>query len=98
MWILVVGVGLVLLVVVVIWYAYFGQYITDYRKAKRDIVPFVESYKRRCTGDNRFVVRVEDLQDSFREYNVEIIKKVWLDLIEMKLIEKDPVDGEWCIR
>lgn len=98
MWILMIGAGCVILIVGIMWYVYAGQYWLDYRKAKRDIIPFVESYKKRCTEVNRFVVTVESLQDSFREYNTETIKKVWLDLIEMKLIERDPTDGEWCIR
>jgi transposase len=70
----------------------------DYRKAKKEIFPFVESYKKRCTGINRFVVTVETLQDSFREYNTPTINMVWLDLIKERVIEQDPQDGEWRVR
>lgn len=69
-----------------------------YRKAKRDIAEYVEGYKRLCRGNNRFVVTVETLQDSFREYDTPTIKKVWLDLINRRLIQQDPMDNEWCIR
>ena len=69
-----------------------------YRRAKRDIFAFVESYKRKCTGNNRYVVTVESLQDSFREYNTAVITNVWLDLIAMHMIETDPQDHVWCVR
>jgi hypothetical protein len=70
----------------------------EYREAKKDIFTFVISYKRRCTAQNRFVVTVESLQDSFREYNTKVITKVWLDLVNERVIEQDLQDQEWCIR
>jgi hypothetical protein len=70
----------------------------DYRRAKRDIFAFVDSYKRKCTGNNRFVVTVESLQDSFREYNTGVITHVWLDLIQEHKIETDVQDHVWCVR
>lgn len=82
--------------VVVLWRVYFRE--SKYEKVKREIFLFVKSYKRRCTGVNRFVVTVETLQDSFREYDTETINKVWLGLIKERIIEKDPQDGEWCVR
>lgn len=94
---IVVGViGLVLVLIVI--YVYFIKGESEYNKAKKEIIPFIESYRKRVSGNNRFVVTQESLQDSFREYDIETIKKVWMDLIEMKLIEKDVMDGEWCIR
>lgn len=98
MWILMIGAGIIILVVGVMWYAYFGQYVTDYQKAKKEIIAFVKSYKKRCTGNNRFIVTVESLQDSFREYDVGTIEKVWLELIRLRLIEEDPYDKEWVVR
>jgi hypothetical protein len=70
----------------------------EYKKAKADIFPFVESYKKKCTGMNRFVVTVPELQNVFREYETKIIKRVWLDLIKERVIEQDPLDDEWCVR
>lgn len=67
-----------------------------YRRAKREIFAFVESYKRRCTGNNQFVVTVETLQDSFREYNTNVITKVWLELVNYHIIQSQ--DGEWVVR
>ena len=70
----------------------------DYRRAKKEITAFVKSYKQKCTGNNRFVVTVETLQDSFREYNTSIILKVWLELVSEHVIVTDPEDQVWCIR
>jgi len=99
MWILVTGASMVVLIVIVVWwYAYFGQYVTDYHKAEKEIIAFIQSYRKRCTGNNRFIVTVESLQDSFREYDVRTIEKVWLELIRLRLIEEDPQDKEWCVR
>jgi hypothetical protein len=69
-----------------------------YRKAKKLIFDYVKSYKRLCTGNNRFVVTVPVLQDVFREFNTDVIEKVWRDLVIEKIIQEDPMDGEWCIR
>lgn len=69
-----------------------------YRKAKKEIFAFVESYKTKCRGNNRFVVTVATLQDSFREYDTKVIEKVWHNLIDARLVSLDPQDNEWCIR
>ncbi len=79
-------------------YVMFVKDRLEYRKAKKDIFEFVKSYKKRCTGSNRFVVSIETLQDSFREYETKIIHRVWLELIHERIIEIDPQDGVWCIR
>jgi len=83
---------------VVYVYIYMIKDWLDYRRAKRDIFDFVKSYKRRCTGNNRFVVTIESLQDSFRKYNTTVITNVWLDLVNERVIEQDSQDQEWCIR
>ena len=99
MWILIISICVIIVVIIgIVWYAYFGQYVTDYNKAKKEIIPFVESYKKRCTGNNRFVVTKESLQDSFREYDIRTIEKVWLELIRLRLIQVDSQDQEWCIK
>jgi len=89
--------------IVIVWalgyiYIHIIKPWLEYRRAKKEIVSFVISYKRRCTGNNRFIVTVESLQDSFRTYNVSVITEVWLDLVHERVIEMDPQDQEWCIR
>ena len=89
LWLL-VGIG------AVIWWVGFRK--TLYVKAKAEIFSFVKSYKARCTGANRFVVTISELQNIFLEYNIETIEKVWLELVKEHVIEQDKNDGEWCIR
>ena len=92
------SISFVVIICIWVWYVYVGRYMTDYRKAKKEIIAYVQSYKKRCTSNNRFVVTVESLQDSFREYDVQTIEKVWLDLVNSRIIERDPKDQEWCVR
>lgn len=79
-------------------YVYFIKDWLEYKSAKMEIEAFVLRYKRRCTGNNRFVVTVETLQDSFREYDTKIIEKVWQELVRNHVIVSDPQDQVWCIR
>lgn len=66
--------------------------------ASKNVREWVLSYQRRCTGNNRFIVTKQTLQDSFPEYNSDLIDKVWLMLVRERIIVEDPMDGEWCIR
>ena len=85
-------------VVCVLGYIYVVKNKMEYSKAREEIFIYVKSYKRRVTGSNRFEVSVEALQDVFREYETEIINKVWLELIKERVIEQDPNDNVWCVR
>lgn len=80
----------------VAWWIWFKN--SDLKQARTEIFAYVESYKRKCTGNNRFVVTVPTLQDAFREYDTKTINKVWLELIKERVIVQDPEDHEWCIR
>jgi hypothetical protein len=90
-------VGFVVVIVGYI-YIYVVQDWLEYQKAKKEIFTFVKSYKRRCTGSNRFIVTVESLQDSFRAYNTTVITNVWLELVAEHVIEQDLQDQEWCVK
>lgn len=86
----------VVLTVSAIWFLWFRG--ADYKRARAEIFAYVGSYKRRCSGTNKFIVTVETLQDAFREYDTPTINKVWLELIKERVIERDPDDREWCIK
>lgn len=81
----------------IVWVVWIDKWLT-YRRAKSEVIPWVQSYKVRCRGNNRFVVTVTELQNAFREYDTETLKKVWNALVEEKIIQQDPMDNEWCIR
>lgn len=102
--IIMVGIGKFMLLVSVlaivigaVWYIGFKDWFIR-REAKKDIFAYVKSYRKRCTGNNRFLVTVGVLQDAFREYDTATIEMVWLQLIKEHVIEQDPNDNEWCIR
>ena len=86
--------GLMLLAVCVGWY----RKIRQYQIAKVEIFNYVKAYKGRCTGMNRFLVSESELQNVFREYNIDTIEKVFQELINHRIIERDPTDQEWCVR
>lgn len=96
--ILFVGFILIVLVSGIYIYVYLLKDWWMYRQANKEIFAFVKAYKRRCTGNNRFIVTIESLQDSFREYDTTVITNVWLDLVKERVIEQDPQDQEWCVR
>lgn len=83
-------------VIGVVWFIWFR--VSDYSKARTEIFAYVNAYKRRCTGNNKFEVTVEILQNVFREYDTPTINKVWLELIKERVIEQDPLTHDWCIR
>lgn len=101
-WMSIVGKAVLLTLVLSLMYYVVVVYLLQdwfaYRKAKGEIFVFVESYKKKCTGNNRFVVTVGTLQDSFREYDTKIIEKVWQKLADERKIVIDSQDNEWCIR
>ena len=79
-----------------IWW--YRRKIIRYQKAKEEIFNYVRSYKGRCSGANRFLVTISDLQDAFREYDTPLIEKVFQELIKNRVIERDPMDQEWCVK
>ena len=91
-------IGVFIVIVLGYTYIYLVKDWFERRKAKKEIFEFVKSYKRRCTGANRFEVTIESLQDSFRMYDTTVITNVWLDLINERVIEQDQTDGLWCVR
>lgn len=93
-----VWLAVAVIVAVFVVYMYFIKDWVDYRRAKIEIVSYIKMYKRRCTGNNRFIVTIETLQNAFREYDTLVIEKVWLELVHEKLIEQDIQDNTWCVR
>ena len=90
--------GLMVLVVLFYLYVFIFRDWLQYRQARKEIFAYVKSYKQKCTGNNRYVVTVDTLQETFREYSTTIILNVWLDLVKEHMIVTDPQDQEWCIR
>lgn len=79
-------------------YIYVWSDKAEYKKAKREIFEYVKARKQRCKGSNRFVITVEVLQEVFPEFETKIIEKVWVALVNERVIQQDPLDNEWCLR
>jgi hypothetical protein len=79
------------------YYLYYKKY-QEYNEAREEIFSYVKAYKRKCTGANRFEVTIPTLQDAFREYDTDLINRIWLELVGERIIEQDPQDNTWCIR
>ena len=58
----------------------------------------LEEYKVRCNGSNRFLFNERLMTELFPEYNLKIIRHVWARLVLIHAIERDVLDGEWCIK
>lgn len=98
LWIVATFIGVVFGVVLwfFIWTFLLKDWL-DYRKARKEIFMFVNGYRRRVVGNNRFVVTVETLQNSFREYDTATVERVWEELVKKRVIYQDRMDNEWCI-
>lgn len=58
----------------------------------------IEEYRSRLNGSNRFLLDEQLLRQAFPEYSQYIIHKVWGKLVMTKAIERDMMDGSWCIK
>jgi len=74
---------------VVLWRSY---------QLERDVELFIEEYRSKLNGSNRFLLDEMLLRQAFPEYSQYIIHKVWAKLVMTKAIERDMMDGAWCIK
>ena len=58
----------------------------------------IEEYKGRCNGSNRFLFNESLLRQLYPEYGDTVIRIVWRRLVMAKVIDRDSLDNEWCIK
>lgn len=58
----------------------------------------IEEYRARCNEVNRFVINKEEFSKIYPTAGEAVIREVWTRLVNEKVIDRDPLDGEWCIR
>lgn len=85
-------------IVWVVWNEYKKYKERNISHIRNSIYNCVKHYSRLCRGSNRFVVTVYTLRNAFPEVKEEIIEKIWNELVDKRMIETDPMDGEWCVR
>jgi len=94
-WIVLVGSFIVVVLAISGYFAY-GQIKT--RQLEDEVLLWIESHRGRLTGENRFILNEGILQLTFTEYPRDVIMAVWIKLIRDKVVIRDPMDNEWCIR
>lgn len=58
----------------------------------------IEEYRSKLNGSNRFLFDENLMRTVFPEYSHFIVHKVWSRLVATKAIERDSMDGSWCIK
>lgn len=73
----------------------------EYSRLKRfeEEVEFViEEYRGRANESNRFLISEEWLTKAFPEYSREDAREIWKRIVARRLVDRDPMDSELCIR
>ena len=70
----------------------------DANRMERQVKSWIDEYRSRLTGSNRFVISEELLAKAFPEYDREVIAEVWSRMIEKRIVDRDPMDQEMCIK
>lgn len=91
----VIAIGVVIVLTAFGWYAW--QKACVYR-VLADARLLVDEYKARCNEVNRFVINEKELKKVYPSSSESVIREVWKQLIAERLVDRDPMDGEWCIR
>lgn len=64
----------------------------------KDAKLLIEEYKAKCNEVNRFVISEQELRKIYPSISENVIREVWKQLVMERAVDRDPIDGEWCIR
>lgn len=65
---------------------------------EREVELVIEEYRSHLNGSNRFLFDEQLMRKVFPEFSDYVIHKVWARLVATKAIERDVMDGAWCIK
>ena len=68
------------------------------KQFEEEVEFIIEEYRGRTNESNRFLVSEEWMTKAFPEYTRDDVREIWKRIIARKLIDRDPIDGEMCIR
>jgi len=93
-------IGLVASVVCVSLYYVIQHFrIQSQKKAMLDEVRlWLDQYRHKTTGNNRFLIDDEYLFRAFPEYPPKIIKAVWREMVQMGWVQEDFIDKQWVVK
>lgn len=63
-----------------------------------DAQAFIDMYRPRLTGSNRFLMNETILRQWFPHELKLILRLVWRNLVARGVVVRDQLDGEWCIK
>ncbi len=67
--------------------------------AYTQVVVWIESYRARLNGNNRFLISPEIIRDAFPEFSVDQVLTIWYRLAkERRHIDTDPFDNAWVVK
>lgn len=67
--------------------------------AYTQVVVWIESYRVRLNGNNRFLISPEIIRDAFPEFSVDQVLTIWYRLAkERRYVDTDPFDNAWVVK
>ena len=75
----------------------WGQY--QFKKLMRDIDRWLEGYRSRLTGFNRFTISRQLVEEIFEDrYCYNTLSKAWPEMMSRKWVILDKIDNEWIVK
>lgn len=88
-----------IIAVLVIYMTYVATIASIVNIVERRLLDSViEPTRKKLNGKNRFLLNQEILEGLLPSLPRFIVRKVWKRFVEMRIVEKDSFDDEWCIR
>ena len=67
--------------------------------AYMQVVFWIDSYRVRLTGNNRFLISPEIIHEAFPESSIDQVLMIWYRLAkERRYVDTDLFDGAWVIK
>lgn len=63
-----------------------------------EIEAWLSGYRVRLTDQNRFIINLTLLCESFPEYSRDLLTDAWIEMIKRGYVQEDPLDKQWIVR
>lgn len=95
---IVLGILCPVVLIVVIFIVKYIMWKRAIDQMRLDVEDWIAEYKRKMTGNNRFVIDLNILQEAFPEYSQAIVRQVWREMVASNVVQEDPMDKALIIR
>ena len=79
-------------------YVYYLNQERVKKELLAEIEEWLDEYKRRTTGNNRFLLDVYMLQEAFPEYSRKTVRLAWKEMVQMGWVQEDFIDKAWIVK